>query len=264
MQTENIVNFFKSPADLRAHVINSLSKLSAARPQLDLPLRQRHPSAARTVHRTPLHAAANPPARRARAELNLLTDWVAKPDAEIYRARILNVVAIGGMGKSALTWKWFNNIAPQEMKPLAGPHVVELLRDRRHLRNFVTRALAYVSRRPREEVQQIPAPERETQLLAALDREPFLLVLDGLERILIAYARMDAAHLGRRRFDRGRRTSSPSAGLPGAPRSRSRASIGCARPATLVRAISCVNSPFVRGPHLVTRALPRGLQSGNR
>lgn len=27
LETENIVNFFKSPADLRAHVINSLSKL---------------------------------------------------------------------------------------------------------------------------------------------------------------------------------------------------------------------------------------------
>ena len=53
-------------------------------------------------------------------ELNLLTDWVAKPDAGVYRARILNVVAVGGLGKSALTWKWFNDIAPQEMKPLAG------------------------------------------------------------------------------------------------------------------------------------------------
>ncbi len=32
-------------------------------------------------------------------------------------------------------------------------------------------------------------------MLAALDRAPFLLVLDGLERILIAYARMGAARL---------------------------------------------------------------------
>jgi hypothetical protein len=29
VQTEKIINFFKSPADLRAHVINSLSKLMA-------------------------------------------------------------------------------------------------------------------------------------------------------------------------------------------------------------------------------------------
>ena len=113
-------------------------------------------------------------------ELNLLTDWVAKPDSEIYRARILNVVAVGGMGKSALTWKWFNDIAPQEMKPLAGRMWWSFYESDATFENFVTRALAYVTRRPLDEVQQIPAPERETQLLAALDREPFLLVLDGL------------------------------------------------------------------------------------
>jgi len=33
--------------------------------------------------------------------------------------RIFNLVAIGGMGKSALTWKWFNNdIAPNELPKL--------------------------------------------------------------------------------------------------------------------------------------------------
>ncbi|MBC7910172.1 MAG: hypothetical protein H7Y30_06710, partial [Pyrinomonadaceae bacterium] len=77
------------------------------------------------------------------------------------------------------------------------------------------RALAYVSRSPLDEVQQIPAPDRETQLLAALDREPFLIVLDGLERILIAYARMDAARLEDSQVGNQknlRKTSDPRAG----------------------------------------------------
>ncbi len=104
----------------------------------------------------------------------------------------MNIVAIGGLGKSALTWKWFNDIAPQEMKPLAGRMWWSFYESDATFENFVTRALAYVTRRRLDEVQQIPAPEREAQLLAALDREPFLIVLDGLERILIAYARMDA------------------------------------------------------------------------
>src|SRR5439155_24438975 len=60
---------------------------------------------------------------------------------------------------------------------------------------FVTRALAYVAKQPLDELQKISPPERETQLLAILDQQPFLLMLDGLERILIAYARMDAARL---------------------------------------------------------------------
>ncbi|HYH87178.1 MAG TPA: DUF4062 domain-containing protein [Pyrinomonadaceae bacterium] len=194
IETENIVNFFKSPADLRAHAINSLSQLR--QPDLetfhyvsDIPAPPEafiaHPYTLLQTHRL---VGRQP-------ELNLLTDWVAKPDSEIYKARILNIVAIGGLGKSALTWKWFNDIAPQEMKPLAGRMWWSFYESDATFENFVTRALAYVTRRKLKEVQQIPAPERETQLLAALDREPFLIVLDGLERMLIAYARMDAARL---------------------------------------------------------------------
>ncbi len=57
------------------------------------------------------------------------------------------------------------------------------------------------------EVNAIPAPDREAQLLSTLDREPFIIVLDGLERLLIAYARMDAAHMD----DLGPWASSPTA-----------------------------------------------------
>jgi tetratricopeptide (TPR) repeat protein len=194
MQTENIVNFFSSPADLRAHVINSLSKLR--KPDLttfhyvsDIP----QPPEAFIAHPYTLLQTHRLVGRQ--AELSLLTDWVAKPDAEVYKARILNVVAIGGLGKSALTWTWFKDIAQQEMNPLAGRMWWSFYESDATFENFVTRALAYVSGRPLSDVQQIPAPERETQLLAALDREPHLIVLDGLERILIAYARMDAARL---------------------------------------------------------------------
>src|SRR5205085_1079785 len=201
LQTGNIVNFFNSPVDLRAHVINSLSQLRE--PDLttfhyvsEIPAPPEafiaHPYTLLQTHRL---VGRQP-------ELNLLTDWVAKPDSEIYKAHILNIVAIGGLGKSALTWKWFNDIATQEMKPLKGRMWWSFYESDATFENFVTRALAYVIRRPLDEVQQIPAPERETQLLAALDREPFLVVLDGLERILIAYARMDAAHLSDDDYDR--------------------------------------------------------------
>src|SRR2546423_1913469 len=201
IETENIVNFFKSPADLRAHVINSLSQLR--QPDLetfhyvsDIP----EPPEAFIAHPYTLLQTHRLVGRQ--PELNLLTDWVAKPDAEVYGAHILNVVAVGGLGKSALTWTWFNDIAPQEMKPLAGRMWWSFYESDATFENFVTRALAYVSRRALDEVQQIPAPERETQLLAALEREPYLVVLDGLERVLIAYARMDAAHLSDDDYDK--------------------------------------------------------------
>ena len=71
-----------------------------------------------------------------------------------------------------------------------------------YFENFVIRALAYVSRSTPDEVRKLPTPERETALLQILDREPHLLVLDGLERILVAYARMDTAYLADDDYDR--------------------------------------------------------------
>jgi tetratricopeptide (TPR) repeat protein len=223
VETENIVNFFKSPADLRAHAINSLSSLRV--PDLmafhyvsDIPEPPEpfiaHPYTLLQTHRL---VGRQP-------ELNLLTDWVAKPRSDVFKAHIMNVVAIGGMGKSALTWKWFNEIAPQEMKPMAGRMWWSFYESDATFENFVTRALAYATRRPLAEVDRIPKHEREAQLLAALDREPFLIALDGLERMLIAYARMDAAHLSDDDYDR--RTANFVANAYGLPASAAQSFTG--------------------------------------
>jgi len=201
IQTENIVRFFKSPDDLRAEAINSLSQLR--RPDLtkfhyvsEIPT----PPEVFVAHPYTLLQTHTLIGRR--KELKLLTDWITGKELEFDRhkapadfVRIMSIIAIGGMGKSALTWKWFNDVAPQEMKGLAGRMWWSFYESDATFENFVARALAYVSQRPLDEVQSIPAPDRETQLLAALDHQPFLLVLDGLERVLIAYARMDAARL---------------------------------------------------------------------
>ena len=199
LKTENVVNFFDSPADLRANVINSLAQYRTQHGKRDvtsfhyvsdIPA----PPEAFIAHPYTLLQMRDLVGRN--KELNMLTDWVAKPDSEVYGARIFNVVAIGGMGKSALTWKWFNDIAPQEMKPLDGRMWWSFYESDATFENFVIRALAYVTKRSREDVEKNVKPgEREELLLAALDREPFLLVLDGLERVLIAYARMDANRL---------------------------------------------------------------------
>jgi len=224
VQTDNIVNFFKSPADLRAHVINSISQYREADVTQfhyvsDIPQPPEayiaHPYTLLQTHR--LIGRQN--------ELNLLTNWVTKKQENIYWSRILNIVAIGGMGKSALTWKWFNDITPQEMKPLAGRMWWSFYESDASFENFVIRALAYVSKRSREDIEKNTKPgEREEQLLLILDREPFLLVLDGLERILIAYARMDAARLSDDDIDQ--RTANFVAKAYGLPESAAQSFVG--------------------------------------
>jgi tetratricopeptide (TPR) repeat protein len=211
---ERVVNFFESPADLRAHVINSLSHYRDAdfttfHYVSDIPV----PPEAYVAHPYTLLQTGRLIGRQ--EELNLLTDWITESQPEMRGVRILSIVAIGGLGKSALTWKWFNEIAPHEQPRLAGRMWWSFYESDASFENFVVRALAYVTRRSREEVAQIPPPEREAQLLAALDREPFLIVLDGLERILIAYARMDAAYLSDDDLDQQRANVVANAhGLP--------------------------------------------------
>ena len=113
LKTERVVNSFKSPDELSAQVINSLShyrqpNLTAFHYVSDIPT----PPEPYIAHPYTLLQTHTLIGRQ--AELNLLTDWVARPGSPMYAARILNIVAIGGMGKSALTWKWFHDIAPHE------------------------------------------------------------------------------------------------------------------------------------------------------
>ena len=224
LEKERVVSYFNSSTDLRAHVINTLSQyrkrdLTAFHYVHDIPA----PPEPYVAHPYTLLQSRQLVGRN--AELNLLTDWVADPRSQVYGARILNVVAIGGMGKSALTWKWFNDIAPQEMKPLAGRFWWSFYESDATFENFIIRALAYVTNRSREDIERNTNPgEREDQLLAALDREPFLFVLDGLERILTAYARMDANRLADSDLDE--ETANRVAGALGLPESAGQSFIG--------------------------------------
>src|SRR2546421_7543047 len=114
--TERVVNFFTSAADLRAHVINSLSQyrqpdLTAFHYVSDIPA----PPEAYIAHPYTLLQTHTLIGRQ--AELNLLTDWVANSSSEVYDAHILNIVAIGGLGKSALPGSGSTTSPPTRCSP---------------------------------------------------------------------------------------------------------------------------------------------------
>jgi hypothetical protein len=135
------------------------------------------------------------------AELAELTDWITKNAQVSPDTRIFSVVAMGGMGKSALTWKWFQWVTPNKFPNFAGRMWWSFYESDAPWENFLISALAYTAGISEVEVRQLPPSEREDRLLQLLDKQPFLIVLDGLERILLAYARRDAAHLPDDEFD---------------------------------------------------------------
>ncbi|MEL7423200.1 MAG: DUF4062 domain-containing protein, partial [Bacteroidota bacterium] len=205
LKREKVVAFFESPKDLRGLVIDSLGDVKEQLQENEEEETNQGAAWAKSLHYTS-EIPAKPEAFIAhpytllqvrgligrKKELELLTDWITKPQ---YRdITIFNVVAIGGMGKSALTWTWFNDVAPQEKK-WAGGVWWSFYETDATFDNFVTKTLAYVSGRTKEELKNVPAAEQQATLLQILDREPYLITLDGLERILVAYARQDAAFL---------------------------------------------------------------------
>jgi tetratricopeptide (TPR) repeat protein len=229
VRREQAVNFFSSAEQLRALLIDGLSDMRGQ-------LRPRKASFhhVRQIVAPPEPYIAHPytllqtsEVIGRQRELNVLTDWVNGSGTELNTARIMTFVAIGGIGKSAVAWKWFKEIARYEMEPLAGRVWWSFYESDGHFDNFVARTLAYVSGRALDEVMEMRASEREQELLAALDQEPYLIVLDGLERLLLAYARHDAAHLADDDLDK--RTASTVASALGLPSSAAASFTGQSR-----------------------------------
>ncbi|PGH44708.1 hypothetical protein COO58_09935 [Micromonospora sp. WMMA1996] len=125
------------------------------------------------------------------AQLASLTDWAmpAQPHP------VLLYEAIGGTGKSMLTWEWITNHAPGARTDWAGRMWYSFYDKGAMMADFCRRALAYMTGRSVESFEGVPQARLTELLLHQLDRKPWLLVLDGLERVLVAYHRSDASRL---------------------------------------------------------------------
>jgi tetratricopeptide (TPR) repeat protein len=232
---ERVVTFFHSPEELRAQVVEALSAL-AKELQADKSEDAVATAAAALHRRSSIPAPPEPYVAHPytllqsrdlvgrQAELNALTDWVANPASPAFTARVFCFVAIGGMGKSALAWKWFNQIAPNEMRPLAGRLWWSFYESDADFENFLIRALCYVGGESEDAVRALPWADREAQLLRHLNEKPYLFVLDGLERILIAYHRMDASYLAD--YDYDQQTANRVVGAFGLPPTAAQSFVG--------------------------------------
>jgi tetratricopeptide (TPR) repeat protein len=232
LQKTKVADFFESPKDLRGLVINSLNKIKERFEENEEEPKTRGEEWAKSLHRTsevpirPEPFKAHPYTLLQvkgligrQKELEMLTDWITESN----RISIFNIVAIGGMGKSALTWHWFNNIAPQE-KTWEGRVWWSFYETDATFDSFITKTLAYVSGTSLDELKWIPASKQQARLFQILNNESYLIVLDGLERILIAYARQDAAFIDDSALDD--QTANEIAGAMGLPESGGKSYVG--------------------------------------
>ncbi len=141
-------------------------------------------------------------------EMESLTQWFYN---ETEPAPVLVLEAIGGMGKSALSWVWLHRDILEKNTALPGVFWWSFYEA--PFETFIQHLTCYVLGKEAEKpgtpgtgtigTPGTPGTYGATgleNLLAALFNHKFLLVLDGLERILCGYAGMNAMFIQEKRF----------------------------------------------------------------
>lgn len=122
-------------------------------------------------------------------DLDVLDEWGRSADP------VMVVEALGGTGKSALTWEWAQERSLRAVDGLAGRLWWSFYENSASMTRFLQEMLAYASGRPMEQITQLDRVELANQALAALRNRPYLLILDGFERLLAAYHRFEPSEV---------------------------------------------------------------------
>ena len=119
-----------------------------------------------------------------------LTEWLNDE-----RHPIFEIVAIGGMGKSALTWYWITHdvLSGIDVK-LDGVMWWSFYEGESSFARFIDDALKYVSGRPIDTDEMRTMYDRAQELRKQLQSKRVLFVLDGFERQLRDYGSLDDAY----------------------------------------------------------------------
>ncbi len=124
-------------------------------------------------------------------QLQDLSDWARAADP----TNLLLYEAIGGNGKSMLTWEWTTRHATTVRADWAGRFWYSFYERGADMADFCRHALAYMTDARLEEFAKVNMSALARHLMAKLHEHPWLLVLDGLERVLVAYHHVDAAEM---------------------------------------------------------------------
>ncbi|HLV35591.1 MAG TPA: DUF4062 domain-containing protein, partial [Spirillospora sp.] len=251
LRARHVVGFFKSADDLSNQVFQALQSHKIQHHIARLEGQAAHAAGnGAGGGRKPYFAHAYIQAHNfvgRRVELAALDEWAQSDDV------VLLVKAIGGVGKSALTWEWVRQQTEHPVRKYAGIMWWSFYESHSALENLIPKALAYITGEDEDEFKARPRPDNERLLLEKLQDAPYLIVFDGIERILVAYQRIDSSHLDSDEMVKERQLR------------------GCADPRDdefLNRLVSCAPSKFLVSTRLIPQAftgrqgdLMRGVRS---
>jgi tetratricopeptide (TPR) repeat protein len=134
-------------------------------------------------------------------ELADLDGWAQSADP------VMVVDAIGGTGKSALTWQWATQHAPAVMNELAGSFWWSFYDGSAYMERFMYELLGYLRPDRSFDMRRVRRDHVPSLVINELSRRPFLVVLDGFERLLMAYHRCDPSKVTDDDVDADRRAN---------------------------------------------------------
>ncbi|TEU19472.1 MAG: DUF4062 domain-containing protein [Anaerolineales bacterium] len=191
VNAERIRDEFTSPDDLARRVVQGIRNW-----EQEQAAAQRRPPAARAERLIPLpphpylaHRYPMPENWMGRLdEIDQLDAWLEDDEG----TPMCCLIAIGGMGKSSLAWAWLQRrvMARQKALGLSGVFQWSFYEGEISFRRFLEDLATYLG--------VSAADDPVTALVQRLAEQPILLVLDGFERLLCAYASVDAALLPER------------------------------------------------------------------
>jgi tetratricopeptide (TPR) repeat protein len=192
VKKSHAVKKFAELADFREELVLALTRGEAAPVPAEgrepsRPPRRRLPSPP-AFHAVPPYVGSAPFTGRL-DDLARLDEWGRSADP------LMVVEAIGGTGKSALTWEWAQTRAPAVVDGLAGRLWWSFYDGSASITRFLREMVAYLSARPLDQVRRLDRTEMIEQALAGLRSRPYLVILDGFERLLAAYHRFDPSKL---------------------------------------------------------------------
>lgn len=124
------------------------------------------------------------------AELQTLGRWADDERAPPFL--VLN--AIGGTGKSYLTWEWLRRSTGQSDARWHGRFWFSFYEPGATLSMFLRCLLAFMSGRGFNDFSDYSDRALSLIILEQLKTSPWLIVMDGMERLLVRYNRLDAAN----------------------------------------------------------------------
>ena len=120
-----------------------------------------------------------------------LTEWLENDSNPV-----IIYVAIGGMGKSALAWYWLTEDVIKKVNSLKGIIWWSFYDKEAGFESFLNHSIEYASEGKVDAKKIESSRDKMNELYSLLSGNQFILVLDGVERLLRAYAGIGSPYQG--------------------------------------------------------------------